>query len=299
VAARRRGASAGALRSGVHFLRGERRDAARDPDGAAAAFRTGFDRGGDDYRARMALGSLLSSRGKTKDAIAEFTAAERVFPGFPDPHFSAELELARLHEAAGATEKAMAARLRWLAWNAGDYPVRAKVAEWLDGQGRHAESVVLWEEANEVDPFRRHLHVAWGLALRALGRHAEALREFRVGRAIALALDGDVAQGGAEEMTREELIELAGVTPEEWDRLSLEERQRRIEEGLKQLAADGAPRKSAAEKRFHAEEPLLHGYEALTELDLGHPDAARAAVERALALDPECAPALEAKARLP
>ncbi len=296
----RRAALAGELPPRGEFLRGELRLGQGDADGAAAAFRAGFERGGEDYRARMALASLLLRKSKGPEALLELTAAEQAFPGFPDEHFSAELELARLHERAGDEARAMDARLRWLAWNAGEYPVRAKVAEWLFAQGRTAESERLWEEANEVDPFRRHLHYSWGLALRALGRHAEALREFQVGLRVPLELDGDVQQGAAEEMSREELIELAGVTPEAWEQLTPEERRLRVEQGLQKLVAEGAPaRKGGVEARFQAEEALLHGYAALSALALGDEPEARAALARALALDPECAPAREAQKLLP
>ncbi len=293
-------ALAGELPPRAEFLRAELFLARGQADDAAAAFRAGFERGGEDYRARMALGSLLTRKGKGAEALIEFQAAERAFPGFPDPHFSAELELARLHERAGDEPSAMEARLRWLDWNAGEYPVRAKVAAWLFEQGRIADSARLWEEANEVDPFRRNLHYSWGLALRALGRHAEALREFQVGLKVPLEHDGDVLQGAAEEMTPAELMELAGVTPEAWEELTPEERRAKVEAGLEQLAADGAPaRKSGVEARFHQQEPLLEGYAALSLLALGRGDEARAALARALELDPECAPALEAQKLLP
>jgi tetratricopeptide (TPR) repeat protein len=291
---------AGELPPRGEFLRGELRLAAGDPDGAAAAYRAGFERGGEDYRARMALASLLARRGKGAEALVELEAAERAFPGFADPHLSAELEQARLHERAGDEARAMAARARWLDWNAGDYTVRAKVAEWLFGQGRVAESERLWAEANEVDPFRRHLHLAWGRALQTLGRHAEALREFRVGLEVPLELDGDVLEDGSEELSREEVLELAGVDERGWDALSPEERRQRVAAGMRRRAAEGAAtEKSVAEARFHAEEPLLHGHAALAALALGRPDEARAAIERALELDPACAPALEARAALP
>lgn len=296
----RRAALAGDLPPRGEFLRAELHLSQGDADGAAAAFRAGFERGGEDYRARMALASLLLRKGKGPEAMIELAAAERAFPGFPDEHFSAELEQARLHERAGEEARAMDARLRWLDWNAGDYAVRAKVAEWLFAQGRVAESARLWEEANEVDPFRRHLHYSWGLALRALDRHAEALREFQVGLRVPLELDGDVQQGAAEEMSREELIELAGVTPEAWEQLSAEERRLRVEQGLQKLMAEGAPaRKGGVEARFQAEAPLLEGYAALSALALGDELEARAALARALALDPECAPAREAQKLLP
>jgi tetratricopeptide (TPR) repeat protein len=279
------------------FLSGELALGRGEADDAMAAFRSGLERGGEDYRARMALGSLLARRGKVAEAKDEFEAAEQAFPGFADPHFSAELELARLHQAAGETACAMEARQRWLAWNAGDYVLRMRVAEWLAGEGRHAEAVLLFEEANEVDPFRRHLHYAWGRSLLALGRADEALKELGVGLTVTIALDGDVQSQAEPELSLDEILTLTGLTRAEWDRLSQEERAERLEEAT--TGAGGVAGTSRAEARFAAEEALLYGEIALAELALGRVEPARAALEKALALDPRCAPALEARTRLP
>ena len=287
---------AGDLPPRGEFLRGELLLDQRDEDGAAGAFRAGLERGGEDYRARMALGSLLVHKGKLEEAEHEFTAAEHAFPGFDDPHFCAELELARLFERSGKDTEANEARLRWLDWNAGDYATRVKVAEWLDRETRHEESVRLWEEANDVDPFRRHLHYAWGLALRALGRHEEARREFRTGLAVSFELDGDVQLGSTEGLTRDEVLELTGLDPEELEKLTPEE----LQERLRATSQDDPNHESGGlyGKRFRDEEPLLWANVALEELELGNRDEARAAVDRALALDPGCAPALEARKQL-
>src|SRR5262249_42899468 len=88
----RRAELAGPLPPTGEFLRGDLTLAKGDEDGAAASYRTGFERGGEDYRARMALGNLLARKGKNGEAIREFAAAEADFPGFEDAHFSAELE---------------------------------------------------------------------------------------------------------------------------------------------------------------------------------------------------------------
>lgn len=193
----------------------------------------------------------------------------------------------------------MAARLRWLEWNAGDYEVRARVAGWLAEQGRYAESERLWQEANEVDPFRRHLHYAWGLALRELGRHEEALREFRVAVAVPAELDGDVLQDALGELELAQALELTGLTREQWDRLSPQEQFLRLRAGLAGRAQEGQPGASSAVARFGAEEPLALGQAALAALALGRVQEARTALEAALALDPACAPALEARKLLP
>jgi len=288
-------ALAGELPPRGEFLRAELSLAAGEADEAMAAARAGFERGGEDYRARMLLATMLLRRSQGKEALEHLEAAERAFPGFPDAQFSAELALAQHHERAGHVERAMEARLRWLDWNAGDYTERVKVAAWLVEQGRAAEAEVLWHEANEVDPFRRGLHLAWGLTLRSLGRHAEALREFEVALAVPLELDGDVQRGAAEGLTLEEALTLVGATREEWEALEPEERRTRLETALKAKVGEGS---NPAEARFREQEPLLHGHAALSLLELGRKEEARAAVERALARDPGCPPALEARAKL-
>lgn len=290
--------SAGELPARGSFLRAELRLAAGEPEEAMAAVRAGLARGGEDYRARMLLASLLQRRDKGAEAVEHLRAAERAFPGFPDAHFSAELELARHHDRVGDEKEAMEARLRWLAWNAGDYSERVKVAEWLVRAERHAEAEPLWREACEVDPFRRHLHYQWGLTLRALGRHAEALREFEVGLRVSAELDGDVRLGASEGLTLEQLLALVRLTREEWEALSPEERRERVETAMAERAQEDGGAASPAEARFRDQEPLLHGHAALSLLELGRVDEARAHVERALALDPGSPPALEARARL-
>ena len=284
-------ALAGDLPPRGEFLRAEMLLAAGEAEESMAAVRAGLERGGEDYRARMLLASLLARRNQGKEALEHLEAAERAFPGFPDAQFSAELAQAQHHERGEHVERAMEARLRWLAWNAGDYTERVKVAAWLVAEGRHAEAEPLWRDANEVDPFRRGLHLSWGLTLRALGRHAEALREFEVGLKVPLELDGDVQLGASEGLSLEQILTLVGVTREEWEALEPEERRTRLEAAMKERVGESA---SPAEATFRDQEPLLHGYAALSLLELGRPDEARAAAERALALDPGCAPAREA-----
>jgi tetratricopeptide (TPR) repeat protein len=288
------------------FLRGELALARGERAAALADLRAGFAAGGEDYRARMALGSLLAppvpgvpgapdvhgadppdaaAAPAVLEAIEQYRAAELAFPGYDDPHFSAELELAKLLEATGNADQANEARMRWLAYNADNFEVRVQVGEWLDTKGRFAESAVLWEEANEVDPFRRHVHVAWGRALARLGRHEEALREFRVAREVSSELDGDlaIATGIARAAGFASLEELAGLSEEE---LAEREGGQALERAWK-WARD-----------FRDDEAEALGEEALVLVELGRSDEARAAVEKALAIDPDCASALAARERL-
>lgn len=113
-------------------------------------------------------------------------------------------------------------------------------------------------------------------------------------------LDGDVLEHATSDLPLEQVLEITGLTREQWDRLSPEEQVQRLQAGMKQRAGDGAlASASGAEARFREQEPLLHGYVALSALALGREQEARAALQQALALDPQCAPALEAQKLLP
>ena len=262
------------------FLRGELELGTGAVDQARRSFRAGFEAGGEDFRARMALAALLIRADELEEAETHLAAAERAFPGYDDPRLSAELRLAELFDAADRPEEAHEARLRWLAWNAGDYDVRVEVAGWLVEEGRFEEAAQLFEEANQVDPFRRQLHLEWGKALRELGRHTEALREFEVGLLVPAALDLDV------QMARG----LAEIAEQHSDDALVD---------LTRTGAAGDLPLDTLQGAFDAAEPLLHGYRALTLLDLGRAAEATEALEEALALDPECAPALQAREQLP
>ena len=163
----------------------------------------------------------------------------------------------------------------------GNYDVRVQVAEWLDGEQRFTESARVWEQANQVDPFRRHLHLRWGRTLRALGRHDEALREFEVGLQVPYEVDGDI-------LIAEAVQEALQNTPAGGDG--------GVEGLFEEMSSGGS---GDLIGRWRAEEPLLLGYQALTLLDLDRLEEAREAVEQALALDPDCEPALEARGRTP
>ncbi|MCZ6596969.1 MAG: tetratricopeptide repeat protein [Planctomycetota bacterium] len=250
---------------------GAQREALED---ARRAFERGLAAGGEDYRVRLALGQIVADRGELDQAEAHLLAAERCFPGFSGPLPSAELLSAELYERRGRREDSMRARMRWLAYNAGDDEHRLIVAGWLDEEGRPAESVRYYAEANEVDPFRRQLHLRWGKALAALGRHEQALREFDVALRVPWELDVEVGP------------EVSGPTDP------------------RAAAAGGdveASRRrwSAKREAWRALEPEIRGWKALELLELGRAEEARTLAAEALAADPDCEAANEVMRRLP
>jgi tetratricopeptide (TPR) repeat protein len=174
----------------AQFLRGEMalkdgdRDKARAIWGAALATT-------EDFRARVAMGVLAHDAGENEQAEKHFLAAEKDFPGFEEAALSAELHLAKLYQETDRADDAMRARERRIDWDAGDLEGRRKVAAWHFEQGRFAEGIRRFREANEIDPFLRQLHRDYGDALRAAGRNEEALREYTVGPQVPPDFDAD------------------------------------------------------------------------------------------------------------
>ncbi len=226
------------------FLRGELALADGDEAAAREAWAGGLAAGGEDFRVRIALGALCLAAGEAEQAEEHLLAAERAFPGFDERDLAAELRLASLYTSQGRGDEAMAARERYLAFDASDLPTRRRVGDWHMENERAERAVRFYREANEVDPFVRGLHLDWGIALHECERWTEALREFEVAALVPPALDLD-RPGPLSDTERASLI----------------------------------------------------GWQALCLVELGRQEEAARRAARALALDPDCAPASEAAAR--
>lgn len=270
------------------FLRGEMALRRGDSDGAERAWKEGLAGGGEDFRVRMGLGAMAAARGDDDAALEHLAAAERAFPGFADGDACAEKKLALLHERRGERELAMQARVRWLEWDSSDLPELLAVARWQAEEGRAADAALTYRRANDIDPFRRGLHLAWGRVLAGLGRHAEAEREFRTGLAVPPELDADVyvLRGGAVSPD-EHAAARAALAGRDLAGADLERELERAL-GLSDLQLAGRDQERA----------LLLGLRALELLELGRGAEARGLAEAALALDDDCEPAVRALARL-
>jgi len=190
----------------AQFLRGEIALGDGDRDLAVKTWEAALAHG-EDFRARVALGMLARDAGKFADAEKHLLAAERAFPGFDETPLSAELNLARLYEENDRPDDAMRAVERHLAWEAGDLEGRRKVADWHLEAGRFPEAAKLLREAIEIDPFLRAVHKDYGRALRAMGKHEEALAEYTIGIQVPQHLDAD-EPGEAEDEERAEWLGL-------------------------------------------------------------------------------------------
>lgn len=172
-------------------LRGEMA-LARDLRARARGFwEAAVEAGGRDYRALMGLASLCQQDGDLQDSERYLLLAEASFPGYDSPSLSAERQLSALYEVMDQPDQAVRARERWLAWNAGAYTERLQVAQWHREAGRHERAAELYSEANQVDPFRRDLHLAWADVLVQGERWKEALREFGVALIVPPDVDLD------------------------------------------------------------------------------------------------------------
>lgn len=249
--------SAGKLPARGLFLRGEMKYGDGDVKGAKRDYEAGLALGAEDFRVRMILGELAKVEGENERAKEHYLAAEKAFPGFATSQLAAELRLASLLEADGDLEGAMEARKRWLGYNAGELELRGQLATWLLSEGRHEEARAFFAESNEVDPFRRSLHLGWGRSLAALGRWQEAEREFRVALLVPAELDADKSGGAAP----------FGLRVDDF--------------------GDAAAMLQYSSERFDESTSELHARHAEALLKLGREDEAKVAADAALALDPK------------
>ena len=251
----------------VLFLRGQMAATEGNMALARRTWERAVKAGGREYRSLLALSQLqLGGVAGARDADAAETClrlAIEAFPGFGEGAGSAEKMLSELLRVNGDLDGAMELMEEWARWNAGDYDVRMDVAAWHLENDRDEAAVRLFEEANEVDMFRRDLHLAWAEALERLGRMDEAAREYGVTLAVPAAFDpdhltyvgppGDLPPGvdpanlPAEVVGRipEELLEPAPLTEEE---------QLELLEAVARCAAAAGDDERAAEARARADE---------------------------------------------
>jgi len=172
-------------------LRGEMALARELRADARAHWEASVEAGGRDYRALMGLASLCQQDGDLDDSERYLLMAEESFPGYDSPGLSAERKLSALYKVMEKPDLAAQALERWLIWKAGAYAERLEVARWHRDAGRFDRAAQLLDEANQVDPFRRDLHLAWAEVLVEAERWDEALREFEVGLIVPPDVDLD------------------------------------------------------------------------------------------------------------
>ena len=230
----RRARAGGVTPVRAHALLGRMAFADGDAAGAVEHWLAFLEAGGEDFFVRMALADHAFNELEDQ-ALAEehLLAAEAAFPGFADLQASAELALASYYDRIGDEDRAMDARMRWLDFNADAGELRIEVARWLAERDRHEEAARYFREANEVDPFRASLHMAWGASLEALGQLEDALREYRVTTLVPAEFDAEGPTALSDDVRADSLVSAARVLEE------LGRRAEALESAREALEVDG------------------------------------------------------------
>lgn len=160
-----------------------------DVEGAVREFEAGFDGGADDFDSRIEYGKLLVKLERLDDAARHFLAAKRCWPRCTDQSVAPPVLLAKLYRSQGRRTEAMMELKMFCSLTARAFQPRMTLAAWENEAGNHRAEAKLLDEAVQIDPFMRSLHVRYGRALVELGRFGEAAREFRVALAIPPEID--------------------------------------------------------------------------------------------------------------
>ncbi|MEM7204754.1 MAG: tetratricopeptide repeat protein [Planctomycetota bacterium] len=169
-------------------------------DEASAAFRAGFAAGADDFDSRIAFGKLLEELGNVDDAAREYQRAKACWPRCTDQTVAPNLLLAVLLREEGRESEAMMELKGYVARTGRAFEPRLQLAAMERELGNREEEARLLQEAAQIDPFMRDLHVRLGDALEALGRPEEARTEFEVALAVRPAVDRAYLQATAAEI---------------------------------------------------------------------------------------------------
>jgi len=161
----------------------------------------------DNYRAEYAIGTILGQQGRTADAIAHFTEAVRLEPGFAEAHFNlgiAEMTLGNLAEA----EDHFALALRV---HPDDANAHYNLGVAYSRHGRIDDAIVQYREALRLQPAFAAAENGLGFALQSQGHVDDAIGHYNTAirldasladafhnRGFALATQGKVAEAIAD-----------------------------------------------------------------------------------------------------
>ncbi|MCC6669809.1 MAG: tetratricopeptide repeat protein [Planctomycetes bacterium] len=158
-------------------------------DEAMELFRRGFAAGADHFDARIAYGDLLRDAGEVDAALEQYRAAKRCWPRCTDQGVAPQLRIARLLRQQRRAAEAMEELREYCTLTARAFQPRIDLAAFERERGDRAAEIRFLEEAAQIDPFYRALHVQLGEAYLATGRAADAVESWRVALAVRPKLD--------------------------------------------------------------------------------------------------------------
>jgi tetratricopeptide (TPR) repeat protein len=138
------------------------------------------------------------ANGDADTAVEQFEAAKRCWPNCTEQDNAPELLIAAIHREQGRQDDAILQLRAYCKRTARAYAPRWALAERSREAGDREDELLWLEQCNQIDPFRRELHVRLGECHELGGRLARAAMEFEVGAAVLPALDRKYAARGAE-----------------------------------------------------------------------------------------------------
>jgi tetratricopeptide (TPR) repeat protein len=169
-----------------------------DLAGAIDHWRRGFAGGADDFDSRVQFGRTLMSEGDEDGAEEQWQKAKACWPSCTEQDKAPELLLAALYRQTGRRDQALMEMKAYCRRTARAYEPRWMLAEFERESGNREAEAKYLEECNQIDPFRRQLHVLLGEAYEALGRQVMAAREYRMAAAVLPQVDREYLAEGVE-----------------------------------------------------------------------------------------------------
>lgn len=174
---------------------------------ALECWKSGFATGADDFDSRVAYGKALAASGDPEEAIAQFEAASRCWPGCTEQGNAPELLIAATLREIGRDDEALMQTRAYCKKTARAYGPRWALAEHYRKVGDRDEEFAWLEQCSQIDPFRREMHVRIGECHELAGRLERAALEFEVASAVLPVLDRKYAARGAERPATEDPAE--------------------------------------------------------------------------------------------
>lgn len=153
-------------------------------EAAVEHYERGFRGGADDFDSRIRCGEVLLQLGRTEAAVDMFQRAKACWPSCTEQATAPELRLARIYRDQGDRTQAQMEMKVYVRRTARAFAPRYTLAEFERDAGNREEELRLLRECNRIDPFYRELHERMAAACAALGRDAEAAREYEVAAAV-------------------------------------------------------------------------------------------------------------------
>ncbi|MBL8750588.1 MAG: hypothetical protein JNK78_15620 [Planctomycetes bacterium] len=193
----------------VCLLRAEMLRRRGEAEQAIAEWKRGFERGADDFDARIACGDAMLAAGDKDGAEQQWLRAKACWPQCTDQNDSPELRLARLYREKGDIVRSQMEMKTFCRRTARAFAPRYSLAEFERQAGNFAEAARYLVECNRIDPFHRELHVRLGEAYEKLGKKPQAALEFEVAAAVLPDFDRRFLRRDAKKPAADDPAEMA------------------------------------------------------------------------------------------